>query len=237
VVMLKKWFLLLPVAVLAAAVGLQALNPYREVAAPKPKHLAAAVPTDVPGWRCTEVPLGPNEFVSDKVSEVLRYDDVLNREYRRGAVKFGVYAAYWGAGKMPTRLVASHTPDRCWTENGWTCQEMRFKQRRKAGGQDLQLADWREFRDPQGGITFVIFWHLIEGRVYDYGERFNAVPHPLEWWKDAVAQAVHGSREQYFIRVTCSVPFEQVWDDPGIQEIMSGLAKVGLAERAAAPPP
>lgn len=229
-VILKRWFLLLPVVVLLGGVGVQAFNPYGELARPKPPHLAAMVPTEVAGWRGVDVPLGPNEFMQETVEKVLRYDDFINREYRRGSVVFGVYAAYWGAGKMPTRLVASHTPDRCWTENGWRCQDMRFEERLFAGGEALQPADWRRFRSPGGGMTHTLFWHLIDGRAYDYGERFNDIPHPLEWWKDSVQQAIHGSREQYFIRITCSVPFEQVWDDPAIQQIMAALGRVGLTE-------
>lgn len=227
---LLQWYLVLPLIVLVAAVGFQAVDPFREVARPKPRHLADLVPAELAGWQMADVPLGRTEFVQGQVEQVLKYDDVLNRTYRRGAVTVGVFAAYWGAGKMPTRLVASHTPDRCWTENGWHCEEMRFKQHLLAGGAGLQPADWRRFRDPEGAMVEVYFWHLIEGRAYDYGERFNAIPHPFEWWKDAVRQAVHGSREQYFIRVTSTVPFESVLDDPGIEQLLAGLAGLGLAE-------
>jgi hypothetical protein len=220
----------LRVIVLLGSVAFQAVNPFREIPAPKPKHIAGFVPADVAGWHSQDVALGPTEFIQDKVEQILNFDDVLNREYRRGGVTFGVYVAYWGAGKMPTRLVASHTPDRCWTENGWTCLDMRFKERRSALGTKLQPADWREFRDPNGAHVQVLFWHLIEGRAYDYGNHFNAIPRPLEWWKDAVSQAVHGSREQYFIRVTSNVSFDDIWEDPGFQTVMAGLARLGLAE-------
>ena len=224
-----RWYLILPVLVLVAAIGIQAFNPFQEEAQPKPKHLAAAIPARVPaGWSARDLPLGPTEYVQEVVERTLRTDDILNREYRRGRETFGVYVAYWGPGKMPTRLVASHTPDRCWTENGWSCEEMRFKQETKVGGQSLQPAEWRRFLDPQGGTTYVLFWQLIEGQAYDFGERFNAIPSPLEWWKDAVQQAVFGSREQYFIRVTSSVPFEEIREDPGFVAVFEGLGRLGL---------
>jgi hypothetical protein len=35
----------------------------------------------------------------------------------------------------------------------------------------------------------------VEGKLYNYGDRFNAVPHPWLWWKDTLAQAAYGSHE------------------------------------------
>ena len=140
-----------------------------------------------------------------------------------------MYVAYWGAGKMPTRLVASHTPDRCWTENGWRCLAMKFKQRQNFGTVALQPAEWRLFEPPLGGApVYVLYWHLVDGRIYDYGERFNNVPSPVRWWKDAVEQALHGSQEQYFIRLTSSEPLENLWNDPGFAQVLTGLSQLGL---------
>jgi hypothetical protein len=229
--LLKTLPLALAAMVMAGAVIIQAFDPMGELPEPRPKHLAQLIPVEIPGWQAEVLPLGPNEFVDARVSQTLNFDDVFNVRYRRGRQEFGVYVAYWGAGKMPTRLVASHTPDRCWSENGWTCLDMRFYERLEPGGVALQPADWRWFRPPHGEPIYVVFWHLIEGRVYDYGGRFNQIPHPFEWWKDVVRQMVQGSREQYFIRVTSSGPFEQIMEDEGFQLVMQGLARVGLAEK------
>ncbi len=222
--------LMLPAAVLLVAVLVQGVHLFSETPKPRGPHLARAVPLDLPGWTGREVPLGPNEFIAGEVEKVLNYDEVLNHEYTRGGEEFGVYVAYWGAGKMPTRLVASHTPDRCWTENGWHCLEMKFRQSEVFDGRPLQPAEWRLFEPPLGGKpTYVLYWHLVEGRTYDYGERFNDVPSPLLWWKDALQQALLGSREQYFIRLTSSEPLENLWSDPGFGEVLRGLAQLGLA--------
>ncbi|MFO1451554.1 MAG: exosortase-associated EpsI family protein [Opitutaceae bacterium] len=229
-----KWLttaIVLPVLVLLLAVAAQALGKLRETPVTRGKHLASLVPLDLPGWQGREVPLGPNEFVAGEVEKVLNFDDAINREYLRGGKEFAVYVAYWGYGKMPTRMVASHTPDRCWTENGWRCLEMKFKQAGAVDGQALQPAEWRLFEPPGGGKpTYVLFWHLVEGKVYDYGERFNAVPDPFLWWKDAVQQALLGSREQYFIRLTSSAPLETLWTDPGFAEVLRGLKSIGLTQ-------
>ena len=229
----RRWSLVVPIVVLVGAVALQGLAVYRENPRPKAPHLATAVPEWVPGWRSHELALGATESVKSAVVKTLNYDDIVYREYTRGGVAVAVYAAYWGPGKMPTRLVASHTPDRCWTENGWTCDEMRFRQQVGLAGRPWQPVEWRRFIPPDGGLpTYVYYWHLVEGRVLDQGGRFNAIPHPLYWWRDAVAQVVHGSREQYFIRLTANVPLERIWGDPGFATVLRGLEGLGLAADA-----
>jgi hypothetical protein len=215
---------------------MQAMGGMRETPRPHPPHLENSVPSSLSGWSARDVPLGANEFMNNEVEKILNYDEVVNREYRRGSTSFGVYVAYWGPGKMPTRLVASHTPDRCWTENGWRCLDMKFKQTHKIDGEPLQPAEWRSFEPASGAKpTNVLYWHLVEGKVYDYGERFNAVPDPVLWWKDAVQQALLGSREQYFIRLTSTEPLENLWSDPGFAEVVRGLGRLGLLASSPAP--
>ncbi len=220
---------MLPAGVLLAAIGLQGINVFRQVHESVPPHLEKAIPRDIVGWTSQDVPLGANEYLSDNVEKVLNYDEVIYRRYSHAGESFEVYAAYWGAGKMPTRLVASHTPDRCWTENGWQCIEMRFKQPEAAGGVALKPAEWRKFLPPTGGEpTYVLYWHLVDGHLYNYGGRFNAVPDPVLWWKDAFQQALLGSREQYFIRINSPEPIESLKDDPGFRQIVDSLARLGL---------
>lgn len=73
-----------------------------------------------------------------------------------------------------------------------------------------------------------MYWHLVEGKLYDYGERFNAIPDPWRWWKDTVEQAAYGSREQLFVRIASETPLEQLWGDPGVQSVLESVAKLGL---------
>lgn len=224
--------LILPTLVLATAVGLQGTHLFRETPRPHDVHLAQAVPARLPGWEGHDVPLGPNEFIAGEVEKVLNYDQVLYREFRHDGETFGVYVAYWGPGKMPARFVASHTPDRCWTENGWHCLEMKYKQREPFDEGALQPAEWRLFEPPEGGSpTYVLYWHLVDGKIYDYGDRFNAVPDPYRWWKDAVQQVLLGSREQFFIRLTSNEPFDRLYGDPGVAEVLRALERLGLSEK------
>jgi hypothetical protein len=224
------WSLALPAGALVLAVGVQGVPLFHEKPQPRTAHLATALPEQIPSWAGHDMPLGANEFLSGEVAKVLNYDDVLNREFVRGGTTFGVYVAYWGPGKMPTRLVASHTPDRCWTENGWHCLDMKFRQTERFDGQALQPAEWRLFEPPAGGPpTYVLYWHLVDGKIYDYGSRFNSVPDPWLWWKDAMQQALRGSQEQLFIRLTSNEPLETLWNDPGFAEVLRRLARLGLA--------
>jgi hypothetical protein len=224
--------LILPALVLAAAAGLQGTHLFRETPRASDIHLAQTVPSTLPGWEGRDVPLGPNEFVAGEVEKVLNFDQVVYREFRHNSETLGVYVAYWGPGKMPARLVASHTPDRCWTENGWRCIAMRFKQKEPFEGGTLQPAEWRMFEPPDGGNpTYVLYWHLVDGRIYDYGGRFNAIPDPVRWWKDAVQQVFLGSREQVFIRLTSNEPLERLSSDPGVVEVLRSLERLGLSEK------
>ena len=223
------WSLVSPLLGVVFAFAVQGTGAFREAAAARPAHLAAAIAAVIPGWTGREVPLGPNEFVAGAVEQTLNYDEVLNREYTRAEESFGVYVAYWGPGKMPTRFVASHTPDRCWTENGLRCVEMKFKAPVAVEGAPLHPVEWRRFEAARGQRPiYVLYWHLVEGRLYDYGDRFNAVPSPWLWIKDAVQQVLLGSREQYFIRLTSGEPLENLWEDPGFAEILRSLGQLGL---------
>jgi hypothetical protein len=183
-------------------------------------------------WRVADEALGPTEGVSKEVLKTLNLDDYVYRRYSRGAQWFTVYAAYWGPGKMPTRLVASHTPDRCWTENGMRCVGMKFKVPYRLQGRSLLPAEYRTFvTGDQAKPLHVAYWHLVEGKVYDYGDRFNAIPDPWRWWKDTVAQAVHGSREQLFVRIVSETPIAELMQDDGFQTVMARVADAGLWER------
>jgi hypothetical protein len=224
---------IIPAVALLVAMAFQDLKFAHAAPKPEGRPLADVVRVAVPGWSYRDVPLGPNEFLSNEAEKVLNFDDVVNREFSGGGRSFGVFAAYWSAGKMPTQLVASHTPDRCWTENGWKCTEMRFRQSKAFEDGELQPAEWRRFEPPNGGVpVYVLYWHLVGGRAYNYGGHFNAVPDPLHWWKSALQQVLVGSREQYFIRITSSEPIESLWDNKGFVELIHGLKALGLSEKA-----
>lgn len=223
-------------AVLVAAVGLQFVR-FRDMsggdrtAAARPIELQRRLPAQLAGWVVNDEPLGPNETVRTSIERVLNYDDYVYRLYRRDGTTVGIYAAYWAADRMPVQKVASHTPDRCWIENGWTCLDQRFAERIATGPVHLQPAQWRIFQEPgrDGRKEHVLYWHLVGTRLHDYGGRLATSPGLIAWWRDAVAYAVAGSREQLFVRVTSSVPFERLQAEPGWKTLVEVLAGLGLA--------
>ena len=134
---------------------------------------------------------------------------------------------------MPTRLVASHTPDRCWTENGMRCVESKYRVNYTANGQLLSPAQYRVFTPGAvDGKVFVAYWHMVGGKPYDYGDRFNAVPQAWLWWKDTFLQGAHGSKEQIFIRIVSETPLEQLWRDKDFEFVMTKVASLGLWQAA-----
>lgn len=192
-------------------------------------QLARRLPSDLPGWLMKELPLGPNELLERRSAEVLRCDEFVFREFSRRETTFSVFVSYWGQGKMPTRLVSMHTPDRCWIENGWTCPKQVYGARVESEFQRLLPAQWRLFNPPQNREdVFVLFWLMIDGKPYDFGRRLNLVPNPVRWWVDVVEEARSGSKEHMFVRLISNRPFEELRGDPGWEEVLGALAKLGL---------
>jgi hypothetical protein len=195
--------------------------------------LLKLLPAAAGGWLGREEPLGPSEFVSGAAARILNFDDYAYRIYRKGGRSFGVYVAYWAPGRMPTHKVASHTPDRCWVENGWKCDEYRFAVPVTVGAEPLKPAEWRRFSPPGGGGTqYVLYWHLVGDQLYDYGERLNTRPHPIKWVRDSISYALKGSQGQYFIRLTSDRPMDDLLTDPSLGSLWESLAQLGLRRDA-----
>jgi hypothetical protein len=245
----QNWHIAVLVGVLLAAFGLQWTYSLKERPRKMPDaRLAERIERKLEGWLVAEEPLGATEAATESALNLLNLDDFVYLRYKRGGVSFTIYVAYWVAGKMPTRLVAIHTPDRCWTENGMQCIDRRFKHKYLLSGRALLPAEWRVFVPKQelgihgagAGLTsdvniasfaprvYVIYWHLVAGKLYDYGNRFNAIPDPWRWWKDTLEQAAYGSQEQLFVRIASETPIEQLLSDPGFQAVLDSVAKLGL---------
>lgn len=188
------------------------------------------MPLSLSGWQAHDEPLGDTELLKGQVATVLNYDDYIFRIFTHGTAHLGVYVAYWRRDRMPVSRVASHTPDRCWTETGWTCESMKFNESWSFNGGRLQPAQRRVFISPTNVRENVVFWHLINGRAFDFGERFTGFTHPGKWIRDTLSYAALGSEEQYFIRLTSDRPFEELRGDVGWEELLLALAKLGLAE-------
>lgn len=225
----KLTILVVGAAVLLGALVVQFRHAEPIAAANRHELLKTVFPESIPGALVSrDLELGPTETTRAEVEKTLRHDDLLYREYRLRAAAVTVYVAYWGPGRMPTQLVASHTPDRCWVSAGWTCEEMRH-QVALAGARVADVpGEWRRFAAPDGTRLQVQFWQLVGSELYDYGERSNRVPSVWRWWRDAARQAFRTPPAQYFVRVTSDQPFEQLAGDPGWRAIEGALARIGL---------
>lgn len=221
--------------VLGLGIALQIHNPFKvEVSDGRGVHLEQYIPTEVSGWRAVPREVGDTERLRSVVERTLRYDDVTYWQFADGERFFEVYAAYWGDGKMPTQMVASHTPDRCWTENGWRILQRQSNIVNELDGVPILPAQWRRF-SINDHIQYVYFWHLVGGTPYDYGERIHSRPGVFQWVRDAIRYHLSGAAEQYFIRINSNLPFDELWEDAGFREVVAGLMRLGLADQPEAP--
>jgi hypothetical protein len=230
--MTKKW--LIPGVmgfVLLAVLGLQVvaqMRPVPEGSLQTP--LSESIPMELEGWQVEDMDLGPTESVIERSHDLLRLDDFVHRAYAKGSKQFSVYVAYWEPGKMPVRLVNQHTPDRCWTEVGWVCEDRQWNVERTVRGQQLQPAQWgvytiRDYRN------YTYFWHVVGGEVHWYGgERINTRTSLSSVWEDFQKFGLNVHREQFFVRIVSPEPMDALWDEPGFQTVMESLAELCLAE-------
>lgn len=210
------------------AAGLQFM-PQRRSEPGKGRHLGATLPRDLRGWTGKDLRLGTTEASSSAVEKTLGFDDVYYREFTSNGRTISLYVAYWGPGKMPLQLVASHTPDRCWVENGWSCEQMKHQVAVEGGDAVSAPGEWRIFSTPGGQKLTVLFWHKTGLGFYNYGERSNKLPSAWRWWRDAAMQAFRAPGEQYFVRLTSDCPFEALKNDPGWGQLLVGLRQIGLS--------
>ena len=197
--------------------------------------LADRIPSDVAGWRSVDKPLAGTPEQERNVDSILQYTDALVREYRNGPYNFEVYVAYWAPKTMPVRLVQAHTPDICWVRNGWAVGGGESAVALTAEDESLKLAEYRRMVIPrnQSVERHVYYWHVVGDHIYTTDaigmwDRWDPV-------KSLFRFGLNQRTEQFFIRVSSSQPFETIWNEPGVQEIMGSLADLALRRSVDAP--
>lgn len=200
-----------------------------------PQPLSKLVPPTFSGWGVEDRELGETEFMREQVKGILRYDDAFFRVYKRENIEVGVYAAYWGPGRIHPIDAATHSPDLCWVNAGWTEKRHDYEHVLDDGaGQALKIAQFREFDAPGAQRQEVVFWHLMGGRLSGYALG------PSRRWQDRLPVLWDNQisnrfgllrREQYFIRISTNGSIEDLKREPLWAEIMKGLAQTGLRER------
>jgi hypothetical protein len=198
-----------------------------------PGRLRTVLPSQLPGWRVSDEMLGQNEGVSASVRRVLNFDDYVYRRFERAGTQFTIYVAHWTSGRMPTRLIAEHTPDRCWIENGWKCILKKVLRDFKAGDLTFKPAQWRMFAQPQSETPYyVMFWLIVGQTAYDFDAHQNMLTHVWRWWEGVLQEAQGNRKDHIFVRIVSQQPLETLAPDPSFQSAVRGLATLGLAEQA-----
>jgi hypothetical protein len=191
--------------------------------------VAESIPQRLSGWETEDLPIGATESVSESSLKTLNLNDWVHREYRSPKGSFTVYIAYWGPGQMPIRLVSQHTPDRCWTENGWSCTDRRFDVVKEVNGKAIQPAQWGEY-EIQDLRTQTYFWHVVNGEVKWYaGKRMNTRTTVKSVLLDVMNFTFNKKPVQYFIRIVSPQSLDELWELPGFQEVMQDLSDLCLA--------
>ncbi len=226
---MKEGILVLLLATLLTATGLQFVTVDKTREEDLAVSLADALPREATGWVVEDQPLGATESLNERSERTLQLDSYVVRKYSRGQEALTVYIGYWGPGRMDTRMVAVHTPDRCWVENGWQTSSAEYQQIMTFGGRQTKPGEVRSF-EVSGHTEYVYYWHLVGDGVYDYGKRLNRFPHPVKFVRDFMRNLTQGKPEQLFIRINANVPLNKLHSDELFQEIMSDVMDLGVAQ-------
>ena len=222
----KLWIPLL--VLLFVATVLQIIASNQRPAPLKDFTLADMIPKRLPNWDADDLPLANTEELRNAVAKTLNFDEYISRIYRQGSVTVTIYAAYWQHDKVPPRSVGVHTPDTCWVQNGWFCIQ-------RDNAISLKAPVEGSLKPVEFGIytlrettQYVYFWHLVGGKSYSYNqEGLHSITAPLQ---DMFTFGLNQRREQLFVRIASSVPFEQIWQDPGIKLLLESLGHLGLKQ-------
>jgi hypothetical protein len=178
------------------------------------------------GWQERDLPLGPTESVIDRSERLLRFDDFVFREFRRGSQYFTVYVAYWEPGKMPRRLVNMHNPDLCWILGGWVCTYRVRGKPLQVGDVVLVPAQFGTY-EMRGHEMHTYFWHMVDGEPYEH-QGLSVGRQVRNFLLTPFTGNFTAKSEQFFIRVTSSEPIDFILREEMAEAVFKSLADSGL---------
>jgi hypothetical protein len=193
-----------------------------------PPSITSMLPAKLPGWSLKDLPVGETEEVRQRMGELLDYDAAIYREYKKGLVTVQVYISYWTPGKAHFRLVYGHTPDVCWVRAGWkpTVQDPAYVLILDTDPPlTLKEGQYREFTVGKEHLR-VVFWQLLDGEPFTYGN-FGAPP-ASAIFTDILSRGFNQKPEQWFIRISSNVDFDQLKADIGFQTLIRSMTNFGL---------
>ncbi len=233
---MKRFFLWSSLAAVATLLGLIAYIEFVSVPVRRfTADLKVVAPPTLAGWEVRDVPLAETQGSVEYVNNILLFDDVVQRMYRKGDLEVLVYAAYWKPGKVTTSDAGTHNPDSCWVAAGWSRQERRFSMPVSASGRELLPAEQGVY-SIRGHTSHVLFWHLVNGEANRYEDqqtgwrtgfvgRFERLPLVME---DIRKYGLNMKREQLFVRLSANKPVDTLVNEPAFAELLTTLDGLGI---------
>ncbi len=203
-------------------------------------YLKTQIPDKFMGATSVEKELGATEEVVRATEKILNVSDYLNREYTLSSgKKLTLYISYWEPAKEPIEFATTHTPDRCWVNNGWVCNEQtrRLSDSIKIANQQKKIKPARygeytySFKD---GISkpytrFVWFWFIANGEIYEFTKENKGVS-PYMWLKNTLTYMNQKAPEMYFVRIDSDIPLDEFRNDTEFQQLLKYLGDMILFE-------
>lgn len=189
------------------------------------------IPEAIAGWETRDEPLGETEYQQQEVLRALQLEHFVHREYHKGARTVSVFVAWWPPGRIPTRLVAFHSPDICWTAQGMRCTAFVNRRQVSVGGRIWHPAEWRTFVDGNGDTFQVLFWLLIGGQPYDFGTGLGRLPSPWAWFDDLRKRLAGERQDHLLVRIATNGTWEECLSDPALAKALEDIDSIGLRQR------
>lgn len=199
--------------------------------------LAKIAPAKLDGWEVEEIPIGNTPGMIEYVKKLLKFDQVVSRQYRKGSLAITFYAAYWAPGRRSPIDAGGHNPDACWVDNGWTRVGREFSVvGTKIAGRELRPYELGRY-EREGVKLPVMFWHLVNGDVHAYKDH-------RQGWREGFAGVIfrlpkriedlrrlglNQRAEQIFMRVSFDgQDLEAVLRNPDFHNFMSRFGELGI---------
>ncbi|MGJ8641533.1 MAG: exosortase-associated EpsI family protein [Opitutaceae bacterium] len=229
---MKKLILIFGFLTLLSALGLRGY--FALVPPPEPtlhERLTDIVPEKLSGWSIKDHDMADSPESASRISEFLNFDDALFRVFKKDDTSVGLYIAYWSPGKASYRWAGAHTPDTCWVQNGWSCDEREYSVPFKHESESFEPAEYGVY-SKNGTSQNVYFWHLVGGEAFGYKQQdghniFGAL-------LDIKHHGLDLRNEQFFIRLSSNESLETLKSMDGFSEILDSLSAIGLDEKVAA---
>lgn len=198
--------------------------------------LEELLPSRIPGWQSTNVPLSQTPEGEERVLAVLDLDDVFSRQYRKHDTEIMVYVAYWYPGSEPYSSVAIHNPDSCWVIAGWDVLERESNRSVEMAGYPLKEHEFGIYRKG-GDEVEVLFWHLLGGEPNKYIKHMLWTTSGLDSFKrqfyfifNMYQMGFDLGQDQLFVRISSNKPFEELEESGELEEVLSALEGLGLSK-------